>query len=116
MSRKFVMVDDNCKISLLNVTEEEMANSSMYSARELERIQQSFQEVLNELIKMGTDNEHRTKNAAEFLRAHGTWLHNLAKTGFAIEYSQYCRSETIAEEGYCTEQGIPCEHDTTQQS
>ncbi|MBI1998816.1 MAG: hypothetical protein HYS73_00595 [Parcubacteria group bacterium] len=90
MARKLVHVDSNFGISFYEVSEEKFASSDgTLSQKQYAATLESFQKVLAELVKMAGDETYRNVNAAEFLRVHSVWLHNLAKTGFAVDYAQY---------------------------
>ena len=114
-----VQVGVDYGISLQEVSREEMSSEEgTYHPRHYERTREEFEGVLADLVKMDSDEDYRRTNAAGFLRKHGVWLHNLAKTGFAIDYAQYRRLDATPEAGiancgcvYHAEQGIPCDHD-----
>ncbi|MBI3019914.1 MAG: hypothetical protein HYY60_01135 [Parcubacteria group bacterium] len=92
MARKLVRVNDDFGISFYEVSEEEFASSDgTLSQKQYAATLESFQGVLAGLIKITYDEAYRNANAAEFLRVHGVWLHNLAKTGFAVDYAQFRR-------------------------
>ena len=92
MSKKIVIVNNNFDISFFDMSDEEFASSDgKHSPSAYVEILKSFQEVLEELNKMDGNAGYRSENAYEFLRVHGTWLHNLAQSGFAVDCTQYRR-------------------------
>jgi hypothetical protein len=84
----FVNDDDNIELRALTVNPD---SAGMVSRVEYESNKANFKcEVLAELVKMDNP-EYRATHGAEFLRKHSVWLHNLAKSGFALEYSQFVK-------------------------
>ncbi len=87
--QKFVDVREE-GVFLIEFSDEECSSSEgIYSKASYEAQKESFDELLKELYKMSIDEKYREENASEFLRRHSTWLYNLAKTGFAIDYTQW---------------------------
>jgi hypothetical protein len=90
MSRQIVYVREDYRVEVVNHSDGEIANSEgMVSPGQYEATKKSFEAMLSDLQKIVDDGEYRATHAAEFVRRHGVWLHNLAKTGFAIDYAQF---------------------------
>jgi hypothetical protein len=81
---KQVVSVENGGVMVRTVTDRVFANMA-----EPEGSEKDFNAMIQDLQKMVEDLAYRTKNASEFLRKHGVWLLNLAKTGFAIDYAQF---------------------------
>lgn len=88
-----VTLSDN-QVRLYKYDSDEFNESSAtISKSAMAEQQQQFDTILTELASLISNDDLRDSHAGDFIARHGVFLHNLARTGFAIDVAQYVKSD-----------------------